>query len=526
MPRAKPSRSDYCASRHLLRNVENARELRRNSLTAGYFATTARSRRRTPGEDRVALARILALVREALGALFDETEPDTDRARLGRLHAVLLRCELDRHPPESVAAELGLSERQLRRERSAAHEAFSRAFRRLAAGEDCTAVSAGPDLAGLRLVQAVELHATGQSAVALHVFGSVATAAPALRTRIEARCLAAEVELDAGRLCEARGQLSQAAAAFALHLLSFSAAERVAIEEHLEFLEWALRWQHGIGTGVTMRPPALVTDQLAWNDPCESRRALAVRALAAFASQRWDVGDFHRGLETVHLAERILPTLLPSRIKERLAVAYVDAILCDLRDSSERTLAKFLGVESLAEKAGHIRPFLTARAERFGVKTLQPIIRDVVLDDLLETASTTERGSMMRTIGHLACIVTQWHHDHQTARRAAAIAKHHAPLRSTTGLLVRAMWSRRAIAVGHYAEARITAESVRADAAELGNTRLHGSAERDLAQIALEEGELRDARRFIGDALPRLDRFGTGPAQEDAASIARRVGLN
>jgi hypothetical protein len=291
-------------------------------------------------------------------------------------------------------------------------------------------------------------------------------------------------------------------------------------------LEWELRWQHGIGTGVTMRPPAIVTDHLAWNDPCEARRALAVRALAAFASQRWDVGDFHRGLETVHLAEGILPTLLPSRIKERLAVAYVDAILCDLRDSSERTLAKFLAVETLAEKAGHVRPFLTARAERFGVKTHPPLIRDAVLDELLETASTTERGSMTRTIGHLACIVTQWHHDPGTARRAAAIARLHAPLRSATGLLVRAMSSRRAIAAGHYAEARGIAESVRVDAADLGNTRLHGSAERDLARIALEEGELHDARRFIGDALPRLDRFGTGPAQEDAAYIARRVGLN
>ena len=115
MPRAKPSRSGYCASRHLLRNLDDARELRRNPLVADCFASSSRSRRQTPDEDRRALERICGLVRQALGVLYAHAEDDRDGARLGRMHAALLRCEVDRQSPGDVAGELGLSERQLRR---------------------------------------------------------------------------------------------------------------------------------------------------------------------------------------------------------------------------------------------------------------------------------------------------------------------------------------------------------------------------------------------------------------------------
>ena len=115
MPRADPTRSDYCASRHLLRNLENAAELRRNPLVREYFAGGAggASQRRDAAADRGALEQIRSDVRTSLARCSDHVGRCTHVA-LGRIHGALLRCDVDHQPLTAVAAELGLSERQLR----------------------------------------------------------------------------------------------------------------------------------------------------------------------------------------------------------------------------------------------------------------------------------------------------------------------------------------------------------------------------------------------------------------------------
>jgi hypothetical protein len=537
MPRAKPTRSGYCASRHLLRNLDDARELRRNPLAAGYFCSSSRSRRRTPEEDRRALERICGLVREALGALYVDAENDRDGARLGRMHAALLRCELDRGAPEVVAAELGLSERQLRRERSAAHDAFSRSFQRVAerdrapatigGGGDGAPVVVGADIAQLRLAEAVELHAIGKSSLGLSVFASIAAAAPHAATRIEALCLATEAELDAGRLPEARALVDEATAMSALHGEKLSDPERALFAEHVEFLEWCLRWQLGTAAGAAMRPPAITREPAPGNDRTDRRRALHVRALVAFASQRWDVGDVQQGREAVRVAQRVVPSLRESRAKERLAVVYVDARLCVFRSgSANEGYSTLLAAEELAARVGHVRPLLAIRAERLGIEAARAPSADRAFDDVLAAFAHTERGSMSRTLAHVSCVVAQWERDPARAARAADVAEELAPSLASTGLLARAMRAQRAIATGRYLEASAIAEYVRFDAARSGNSRLRGAAERDLATIALSQGRPRDARRLICDALPALERYGSGIALADALEIARRVGVN
>ncbi|MDB5073777.1 MAG: hypothetical protein JWM87_4888, partial [Candidatus Eremiobacteraeota bacterium] len=56
MPRADPTRSAYCASRHLLRNLDDAAELRRNPLVRACFGPAAA--RRDAGENGRALAAV------------------------------------------------------------------------------------------------------------------------------------------------------------------------------------------------------------------------------------------------------------------------------------------------------------------------------------------------------------------------------------------------------------------------------------------------------------------------------------
>lgn len=526
MPRAKPSLSGYCASRHLLRNLDEARELRRNPLAAGYFCSPSRSRRRTPEDDRRALDRIRGLVREALGALYADAGTECDAARLGRMHAALLRCEIDRQPPEQVAAELGLSDRQLRRERSAAHEAFLRAFRR-AAETDREPAAACADIAELRLAEAVELHAIGKSRLGLAVFASIADAAPHVATRLEALCLAAEAELDAGRLDEMRSLVEQAKAMFAFDRESLSELERSLFSEHLEFLDWALRWQLGVGAGVAMRPPAIVADAMPTHDYSERRRALRVRALAAFAAQRWDVGDVSQGHEAVRIAHVFVTSLHQSRVKERLAVMHADLRIITLRrpvDGEDHP--RLLAVEEFAARAGHIRPLLTARAERLSTETERAQPSGLTFDHVFAELGTSERGCMGRTRAYVACIAAQWESDPHRAIAAADLAEGLVPSDSATGLLARTLRLRRMMELGHHAHALTAANAVRSVAARSGNGRFRGGAERDLAVIALAQGRPRDARRFIREAMPVLERYGTRMAFAGASAIARRLGVS
>jgi hypothetical protein len=525
MPRAEPSRSRYCASRHLLRNLDDPRELRRNPLVAGYFPSTSRSRRRMPAEDRLALDRIRGLVREALGALHASAEGDCDGARLGRMHAALLRCEIDRQAPEIVAAELGLSERQLRRERSAAHEAFLRGFGRAAEREPLPATVC-VDIAQLRLAEAVELHAVGKSSLGLAVFASIAQAAPHTATRLEALCLATEAELDAGRIDEARALVAEVNVVLPLHGAALSDAERAAAGEHLEFLEWAVRWQLGIGAGVAMRPPSIVTNPAAGDDRSEARRALRVRALAAFAGQRWDVGDVPQGREAVRLAQALMPSLRESRVKERLAVMHIDLRLFALRGSvHNEDHPRLLAIEALAGKVGHVRPLVTVRAERLSTETEQTRPTGLTFDDVFAEIRTAERGSMRRTFAYVACVAAQWERDPRRAIRSAELAQQLVPAGSATDLLARSMQLQWLIARGHHSTALPIAEAARTAAERCGNDRFRGGVERHLAMIALAQGRPRDARRLIRGAMPAVERYGSRMGFAEASKIARRVGV-
>jgi hypothetical protein len=252
-----------------------------------------------------------------------------------------------------------------------------------------------------------------------------------------------------------------------------------------------------------------------------------VRALVAFASQRWDVGDVQQGREAVRVAQRVVPSLRESRVKERLALVHVDALLSGFRSgSADKDYRQLLADEEFAAKVGHVRPLLAIRAERLGTDAERAPRADRMFDDVIAAFALAERGSMSRTLAHVSCIITQCERDATLAAQAADVAEELAPSGASTGLLVRAMRAQRAIAIGRYLEAGAIAERVRFDAARLGNSRLRGAAERDLATIALSQGRPRDARRLICDALPALERYGSGIALADALEIARRVGVN
>ncbi|MBV9408101.1 MAG: hypothetical protein JO164_04720, partial [Candidatus Eremiobacteraeota bacterium] len=316
MPRADPTRSTYCASRHLLRNLDRPAELRRNPLVRDYFKTPVPSRAHA---DRDALERIGAAVQCAL-ARAHEAGGGRGRPDPARMRAALLRCEIDRQPLATVAAELGLSERQLRRERRAAHAAFARAF---AHGDDAAhvigsvdtvtdAVVSG-DLATLRLTEAVELHELAQTPLALAAFDAVARHAPRTERRIEALCLAAEVESDGADQVRAAAHLDAARALLVLDADELDGTALLAAEEQLDFAAWLLRWHGGGCGGIGAPPPAVYCARDAARAPDERRRALFARACAAYATQRCETGDAVLAREALARGAQVVPTLAPVR---------------------------------------------------------------------------------------------------------------------------------------------------------------------------------------------------------------------
>jgi hypothetical protein len=518
MPRADPTRSPYCATRHLLRNLDDAAELRRNPLVRSCF-TPANEARDGP-EHRTALAHVRGLVHASLARCRDRSGPRA-RTRMGRMHAALLRCDIDRQPLSIVAAELGLSDRQVRRERRAAHDAFLHAFHHTATEPAAATVC---DTAALRIAQTEELHELGQSALALAACEEIASSAVLPERRIEALCLAAEIDLDGARYADAKGRLAEAESMLALRAHQLDDGARTVAAERIDLAAWSLRRATGTGGALCAPPPLVLTHPNPAAEPDEPRRALIVRALAAYTAQRWEVGDAQRGAEAVRLAQQLLPSLDRARIKDRLAVMYAEARILGLRRLFD-DYGRLLAVEELAAARGYVRTLLVVRADRIGAE-LVSAGGEHVLERIVGALDTGDRRSMPLALAFAACTAAECERDPGAARAALDLVERLSPPRSALALLAR---STRLVIVrreGRYDEARSMAHALRNDAESAGNERVRGSAERHLASIAVAQRRWSDARRHAGAALSLLERYGTPIALAETRRIARHLAID
>jgi hypothetical protein len=526
MPRADPTRSAYCASRHLLRNLDDAAELRRNPLVRACFAPAAA--RHDAGENGRALAAVRGLVHASLVRCRER--PHTGRAHggLGRMHAALLRCEIDKQPLAVVAAELGLSDRQVRRERRAAHDAFLDAF----GGVACDAPPGAPasafvrDTAALRLAEASQLHELGQSALAISSCEAIAASAPDPLRRIEALCLAAEIDLDGARHGAAAARIADANAVLALRAPDLDETPRVHAAELVDLVTWSLRRHTGVSAGLATPPPLAVAQADAPNgEHDEARRALLVRALAAYAAQRWEIGDVARIRDAVRRAQQLLPSLDASRAKERLAVMFADAQLCNL-SSGTADRDRYLAIEQIAERRGYVRMLLRARAERIGTEIGDENCGDRVLDELVRPLDPSDRRTMPYALASAAVIAGQRERDAARGLAAVQLAETLVPPRSATALMARCRRTKIAIARGDHDEAWAIAHAAHHDAELLGNGRIRGAAACDLAAIAFARHRRADGKRYLREALPLLERYGTQMSRARVNALARQAGIS
>jgi tetratricopeptide (TPR) repeat protein len=506
MPRADPTRSPYCASRHLLRNLDDAAELRRNPLVRACFTAP-------PGRQDVdtthALDRVRGMVHASLTRCRERPDNGRAHAGLGRMHAALLRCEIDKQPLAVVAAEMGLSDRQVRRERRAAHDAFLHAFSR--ASKDAPPAAMVRDRAALRIAEATELHELGQSALAMSACEGVASDAPLAERRIEAICLAAEIDLDAARYAHASARTT-----------ALDADARALANERADLAAWSLRTVTGVSAGVGTPPPLAVANALAAVAHDEARRALHASALAAYALQRWEVGDAARGSEAVSRAQELVPELDRARTKERLAVMFADARIVGLRDE-EADYERFFAIEEIAARRGRVRMLLLARAERICTELRAFGGGERVLDRILSPFEPGVRRTTPLALATAACVVAQCERDRERAFAALELAERLLPPRNAMTLIARGIRVRLLADAERFDEARELAQSLKNEAERIGNERVRGSAARHLAAIALAEHRRADAKRHIREALGILERFGTPSSLAHARDLARRL---
>ena len=121
MPRTDPALSSESATRHLFRHFFDERELLRNPYVGSALAA-----------GRLTMADLRARLAAAARSIEEEDRASGNHRRGIRQATVLVECTLRRRALAEVAAELGLSTRQLFRER---HAAWARALRHLVGTE-------------------------------------------------------------------------------------------------------------------------------------------------------------------------------------------------------------------------------------------------------------------------------------------------------------------------------------------------------------------------------------------------------
>ena len=333
MPRSDPSRSDYCATRHLLRSLDVAPALRRNPLVAS-----------DSGLDDAALkACASSAVSRALSAM--DAEPTPVRWRTVRHTAILLRIDIARESQTTVALDLGVSERQLRRERHAAHRRFLAALRNGSTDAFAVGTDGMPTMLTLVLERAADVQIalaerladSGEPRSALAILDDIAVHASDPAARCRALMRSADVETDVHRLGAATRRLHDAAALMHARIVPNDKRPGLAREHRVSALQVA--WFEA-------GPAAIVPEAQRVQEPDDARMWM-LRACAALRA-----GD---GRHSRLLSQRARAALRPGGADGiRVDLEILDAELSDFLDANtEEASRRFQLAIELADELGY-----------------------------------------------------------------------------------------------------------------------------------------------------------------------------
>lgn len=499
MPYADPTRSPYCAARHLLRRVGDAAALRRNPLLAKLVAREA-------CDDEVTRA-ARGLVDRALAAM--DAPPGATPLHARRYAAILLRCDVLIEPRAAVARDMGISMPQFERERRVAMARFVRACTPAAAAQLRTRTSARDGLANVIGRRAMRLADSGDRRSALVLLDDVVrTAAPAEKIRALIRTSEIETnEFATARSCEA-----------------LDAAEQLlrALEERDEDRAWltpaceaaALRLR-----AVECGPQVAAADS--------DERLLPERQSAALLVARAEIAD---ACGTVSECRPLIvrATELLCREPDVDAALGVDIAFLQAQVEfwSDPSLKGRTGLEravEIAREAGYAGRAVFGELSNLGgtwARTGDPQVRRAYRSLLERIARATDLPKQTRFFAFwdaadIECGIGDPWRAADAARRALALAPNAQRALVIEGLLARAYARGGRPDVAERTALRILEQPARTQA---GVAQL--LAKRTLADVASLEGRPKQSWESLRDAAELARRYGTARL---AAALAERL---
>lgn len=482
MARANPSRSPYSATRHLLKNLRDARELRRNPLARDEFAGRTSD--------------------EALRAIADRVDAAV-AGRSARHVAILLRVDAERHDPARVATDLGLSTRQFYRERRRAHDAFYADYR---AGERAAA-TVESDFAQRLMTRAVSLADSGETSSAAAIFEDVLSSGAERAVTCEALLRLAETEAWAHRFDRARGHLLECNA-----ILAQAAVEsdrRDMLRDGAAAVSLTLRW--------FAEGPAAVTRENSLRTPAGERTTLA------FAAAALRNGESAKALGLLgELRTRVGPPGPPEAAVDLLAL---EAELADYT-ATNPSLSEdlFARAAALASVHGLHGRELYARHQLALTRWMHTRRADdrrtyrELVDAVDPSLPARLRSILNFSAADIELAIGQPQRALETARAAGVVSTNRFESLSAHGFAAGAL-----LRLGRLAdaaeEATLAAQAARAE----GHTRVLSLAQRIAAQAYFAQGHQRAARAAIEESIECARRFSTPHVLAQAQVIWGRI---
>ena len=491
MPYADPNRSPYCAARHLLRQLGNAQELRRNPIVLKALGPEL--------PDDTIVSAVQALVDRAFAAM-DVASSTVKLRQRARHMAILWRCDVLRESRAAVASDLDLSLPQFERERRAAMSRFLDLFQNTHGVEVPHVQAIRFGLARTVCDRAMRLADSGDRRSALTLLENVVRTA-STKEKVRALISISEIETADQSVNRSRAALESASAL--LHEGSSSADASSALWLSHEAASLRLRMlEHGPQAAAEM---LRVRNEL-------PKRPESVALLVAQAEVFDGCGMAKPCLPLVSRALALVPDMPGVDPMTRIDLGFLKSQMSFWLDPAATGRAGLEEAGSAARAGGYAGRALFAELSRLGgqwAATDDPRVRRNYRALLARIGRSNELSRQTRYFAYwdaadIECALGDPWRAADAARNALVLAPN-----SQRALLMKALLARAYARGGRFdMSARVAKEIIEHSDSSRAGTALF-SAKRTLAYLASKFGHVRETWDHLNDAAELARRYGT-----------------
>jgi hypothetical protein len=510
------------AAQHVLRHLDDPLALRDNPLVAPLFEGAGAALRPATVLDTVA-----ELVRSCAEQLRAETNGAREHAvRRERQYQILVRCDLESEPHETVAADLALSRRQFYRERKEAAQYLAQFLQQAVSERVARSQEVRLDRFALEVARAKALRLAGEPGASERILRDLVVADDEdVARRVEPWCHLVDLLVNDNRSGEAEHEITRLRAALAGARGLDRAAARDA-HVRVEMQVAAHLWFQG------RLPAALAVDEREEGGLLEMARSANPAAREFFMRTR--IRQALCGLMSGSLTrargnlEEVRATLdaddLPLAPRIEFLIVYGNLKDHAMGDSGEAMNMVFEALD-LARRHGLVELVIDAMS---GLSSAAQIRGDHqagrrYVYDILPTAEHAALPAQRGMLLNVAAISEAALGQHKTAVALAHRARSILAGDSLERIYSSLAEAQARVTIGQFAEGGSAAADAQAAAAAIGSDRLSGTALRLLAESAEGLGNLAGARERIVGAIEALEHEGPPFALLQAYRAAARI---